>query len=103
MTPTESQVWRLAVYCYYLPSEDRHHALERLVAYREVRMLRAIVLAGCQDGVVGPELQHMVCFLWLASIHAKGVLIVVDSSPVGKPCFEGRLDFPVFYQVLDGV
>ena len=101
MAPFEGDCWWATVHLKYLPSKRGHHALESLVAGCEVGIRRAVVLIGFDDGVVSANIEHVFRGLGTASVHSKGVVLVIDGSPVLQTRFEGCFDLPILDQVLD--
>lgn len=97
VSPLEGNHRGSRVYLQNLPSESRHHALERLVAGVKVRGLWAIEIIGSNDRVVRPDLEHVFCGLGWASVDGKGVVRSVDSSPVFNLRLEAGFDFPIFH------
>jgi len=82
MAPPERDLWWSTVDFNDLPCECGHHALECLVAGGKVRVFWAVVFIRGDDGVVGPDLKHLLSCLRRVSINCKGVVGVVDGSPV---------------------
>lgn len=60
VSPSKGHLRRPTVHLEHLPRKRRHHALERLVRRGEIRRSGAVVLVrGRDDGVVGPDLEHV--------------------------------------------
>jgi len=101
MSPLEGDFRRTTIDFQHLPRKGWHHTLEGLVATREVRVYRTVVLIWRNDGIVCSNLEHVLACLTWTSIDGKGVLAVVDCSPIRELRLEGRFDFPVFDEILD--
>lgn len=101
MSPLEGYFWRTTVNFQHLPRKGWHHTLERLVAACEVRVHRTVVLVRRNDGIVCSNLEHVLAGLTWTSINRKGVLAVVDCSPIRELGLERCFDFPVFDEILN--
>jgi len=55
----------------------------------------------CDDSVVSPDFQHILCGLWGPAIDGEGIVWRVDPPPVRKVGLEGRFDFPILNEILD--
>ncbi len=76
--------------------------LKGLVTRREVGRPGTVELIRlCDNSVVSPDLQHVLCSLWRPAIDREGVVWMVDGPPVRKVGLEGSLDFPVLDEVLN--
>ena len=82
MSPLEGDLWRSTVDFQHLPCKGWHHTLERLMAACEIRVDRTVVLIWRNDGIVCSDLEHVLACLAWTSIDGKGVLAVVDCSPI---------------------
>lgn len=103
MPPPKRHRRRAPVHLEHLPRKRRHHALERLVARVEAAAERAVELVGLDDGVVRPDLQHVLAGLRRAAVDAELVGRGVDGAPVGQVELVGCFDLPVFDELFDEV
>jgi hypothetical protein len=68
-----------------------------------VRPHRAVILVGCDDGIVCADFEHMFCGLFRPAVNREGVFRMVDGAPVFEVCLKGSLNLPVLDKVLDEV
>ena len=103
MPPLECHHRWPTIHLEHLPRKSRHHPFERLVTARKIRLFRIVELVGCDDGVVRPDFQHVLCALGWTTIDRECVVGVVDGAPVGDVGLETGFHFPVLDEVLDEI
>lgn len=100
VAPLESYPRWSAVHLHHLPRKGGHHALEGFVTGGEIRVLWAVVLVRCNDGIVRSDFEHVLSGLGRATIDGERVVFVIDGPPVFQPRFERGLYFPVLDKIL---
>jgi hypothetical protein len=98
--PLECNCGWTTVYLENFPRKSGHHALESLVAGGEVRVLGTVELIRSDDGIVSTDLEHMLSSLRWSSVDSKGVVRMVDGTPVLQARLERCFNLPVLDEVL---